>query len=62
MNIDLEKLWLTFVTGAMAGIAWLVRRVFTNEKQIAVMKESLQHQQATMDEIKKDVKQLVKDK
>ena len=62
MNIDLEKLWVAIVTASAGGLAWLVRRVFTNEKQIAVMKESLQNQQATMDEIKKDVKRLVERK
>lgn len=36
--------WIMWVLGGLvAGISWVIRRIFTNQKEIEVIKENLKH-------------------
>jgi hypothetical protein len=69
ITFDLEKIGAGVVTFLFGGVAWLVRRVLTNEKQIALLKNEIEHNQQIrqqdrelIQEIQKDVKQLLQKK
>lgn len=49
------------VAGIFAGGAWLVRRVLTNERQIALMEAELKSRHAQREEDRQDVKDLKSD-
>lgn len=41
---------VTAITGAASGGAWLVRRIFTNQKQIEMLQKSLEDRDRQRDE------------
>lgn len=56
------------VTALFSGITWLVRRVLTNEKQIALLQQEIherdirrQEDREIMNEIKTDLKEVKRD-
>lgn len=56
------------VTAIFSGITWLVRRVLTNEKQIALLQQEIherdvrrQEDREIMNEIKTDLKEVKRD-
>lgn len=55
-----EKFWLGVVGLVVTGIGWLIRRVFTNEKQIAILLEAQKNRDEDLKEIKTDVKELIR--
>ena len=62
MMFDLDKMWATITTTLLAGVAWLIRRVLTNEKQIALLKQDLERGREDIKEVKDDVKRLLERK
>jgi hypothetical protein len=57
-----------FVAAVFSGISWLIRRVLTNEKQIALMQAEIrdrdirrQEDREIMNEIKSDLKEVKRD-
>lgn len=44
------ELAVTAITGAASGGAWLVRRIFTNQKQIEMLQKSLEDRDRQRDE------------
>lgn len=62
MTFDPEKIWAAVVASVAAGIGWLVRRVLTNEKQIALLQAELKRGREDMREVKDDVKTLLQRK
>lgn len=57
---DVQAVWSAVVAAVVAGITWLVRRVLTNEKQLALLQAELQRGREDMREVKDDVKELLK--
>lgn len=43
----------------VGGVIWLVRRVITNEKQIALLEQALKARDDDLKEIKQDIKNLL---
>ena len=62
MSIDFEKILTTLTASLIAGVVWLVRKVFTNEKQIALLEAEIKRRNEDIKEIKADVKSLIGDK
>ena len=62
MMFDLDKMWAAITTTLLAGVAWLIRRVLTNEKQIALLKQDLERGREDIKEVKDDVKRLLERK
>ncbi|NQZ76747.1 MAG: hypothetical protein HRT61_11715 [Ekhidna sp.] len=62
MTIDFEKILTTLTASLIAGVVWLVRKVFTNEKQIALLEAEIKRRNEDIKEIKADVKSLIGDK
>lgn len=56
----LEKLWLGIVGLLVAGIGWLIRRVLTNEKQIALLEAEINRRNEDLKEMKNDIKELIR--
>lgn len=50
--------WL--VVSLFGGIAWLVRLVFTNQKQIELLQQSIERDRADVKELKADMKELLR--
>lgn len=46
--VDSAMTWL--VVTVLGGIAWLIRRVFTNQKQIELLQADLKHRERQRDE------------
>ena len=59
MIVDLEKVWAAITTAVVGGVMWLIRRVITNEKQIALLEQSLNERDKDIKEIKQDIKHLL---
>lgn len=58
---DNLNMWVYgLVTALITGVIILVRKVFTNEKQIALLKQDLDHIREDVKEMKQDIKQLVR--
>ena len=55
-----DKFWYGIVGLVVGGIGWLIRQVFTNQKQIAVMEDAMRRRDDDLKEIKSDVKELIK--
>ncbi|ABF64039.1 hypothetical protein TM1040_1306 [Ruegeria sp. TM1040] len=58
-------LFVTAITGAASGGVWLVRRIFTNQKQIEMLQQSLEARDKQRDEdreafseVRKDVREI----
>lgn len=51
--------WVGVVGLVVTAVGWLVRQVFTNQKQIAVMEDAMRRRDEDLKEIKSDVKQLI---
>lgn len=62
MNIDLDKILTSITVSLIGGVVWLVRKVFTNEKQIALLEAEIKRRNEDIKEIKADVKSLIGDK
>ena len=62
MTFDPEKVWAAVVASVATGIGWLIRRVLTNEKQIALLQAELKRGREDMREVKGDVKKLLERK
>lgn len=62
MTFDLDKISAAIVASVAGGVAWLIRRVLTNEKQIAILQAELQRGREDMREVKGDVKKLLERK
>ena len=69
MNIDLDKILTSITVSLIGGVVWLVRKVFTNEKQIALLQSELKNSREQglqrnedIKEIKADIKSLIKDR
>ena len=62
MNIDFEKILTSITLSLIGGVVWLVRKVFTNEKQIALLEAEIKRRNEDIKEIKADVKSLIGDK
>ena len=60
MDDIISKLWSVGLATLAGAIGWLVRRVFTNEKQIAILLESQKHRDGQIDEMRSDIKQLIR--
>lgn len=60
--IDFDKLWASLTAALVPGIGWLIRRVLTNEKQIALLERDLQRGREDIKEMKNDIKQLLERK
>lgn len=59
MKVDIDSFW-TWAFGLVAtGVAWLIRRVLTNEKQIAILEASEKQRDQDMTEMKHDIKKLL---
>lgn len=50
--------WL--VVTLLGGILWLIRRVFTNQKQIELLQHSIERDREDLIEVRQDVKELLK--
>ncbi|WP_150524038.1 hypothetical protein [Roseibium sediminis] len=59
MNIDTEKFLAGLFSTMVGGVIWLVRRVITNEKQIALLEQALKARDDDLKEIKQDIKNLL---
>lgn len=57
----LNAIVASIVAAAFAAGTWLVRRVLTNEKQIALMEAELRSRHAQREEDRQDVKDLKSD-
>lgn len=57
--MDLDKIWTAIVATVVGGISWLVRRVLTNEKQIALLQAELKRGREDIREVRDDVKSLL---
>jgi len=62
LTVDFDKIWGAIVAAVATGIAWLIRRVLTNEKQIALLQAELRRGREDMREVKDDVKKLLERK
>jgi cell division protein FtsL len=62
MTIDFEKILTSITLSLIGGVVWLVRKVFTNEKQIALLEAEINRRNEDIKEIKADVKSLIGDK
>jgi cell division protein FtsL len=62
MTIDFEKILTSITLSLIGGVVWLVRKVFTNEKQIALLEAEINQRKEDIKEIKADVKSLIGDK
>lgn len=62
MTIDFEKILTSITLSLIGGVVWLVRKVFTNEKQIALLEAEIKRRNEDIKEIKADVKSLIGDK
>lgn len=62
MNIDFDKVLTSITLSLIGGVVWLVRKVFTNEKQIALLEAEIKRRNEDIKEIKADVKSLIGDK
>ena len=62
MNIDFDKVLTSITVSLIGGVVWLVRKVFTNEKQIALLEAEIKRRNEDIKEIKADVKSLIGDK
>ena len=49
--------WL--VVSLLGGIVWLIRLVFTNQKQIELLQQSIKRDRQDVQELKADVKELL---
>ncbi len=59
MIVDLEKVWAAITTAVVGGVMWLIRRVITNEKQIALLEQSLNERDKDIKALKQDIKHLL---
>lgn len=64
----IEYIITTAISAVAAGIAWLIRRILTNEKQIALLQHEIrdrdvrrQEDREIMQEIKSDLKEVKRD-
>lgn len=62
MTVDFEKILTSITLSLIGGVVWLVRKVFTNEKQIALLEAEIKRRNEDIKEIKADVKSLIGDK
>jgi cell division protein FtsL len=62
MTVDFEKILTSITLSLIGGVVWLVRKVFTNEKQIALLEAEINRRNEDIKEIKADVKSLIGDK
>jgi cell division protein FtsL len=62
MTIDFEKILTSITLSLIGGVVWLVRKVFTNEKKIALLEAEIKRRNEDIKEIKADVKSLIGDK
>ena len=73
MNIDGDKIWTAIFGSIVGGGWWLIRRVLTNDKKIAVLENALKERDIRRDEdrqrlegsiatIQQDVKRLLEKK
>jgi|21_taG_2_1085346.scaffolds.fasta_scaffold93340_2 cell division protein FtsL len=62
MNIEWDKVLTSITLSLIGGVVWLVRKVFTNEKQIALLEAEIKRRNEDIKEIKADVKSLIGDK
>lgn len=46
------------VTALIAGTAWLIRMVFTNHKQIEMLKQEIQYRNSVLEELREEQKEL----
>jgi len=59
MHVDVDKIWAAATSAVMGGVVWLIRRVITNERQIALLEQSLRSRDDDIKEIKQDIKHLL---
>lgn len=64
----IEYIITTAISAVAAGITWLIRRILTNEKQIALLQHEIrdrdvrrQEDREIMQEIKSDLKEVKRD-
>ena len=62
MTVDFEKILTASITALIGGVVWLIRKVFTNEKQIAIMEAHIARRDEDIKEIKSDIKSLIEKK
>jgi len=62
MTIEWDKVLTSITLSLIGGVVWLVRKVFTNEKQIALLEAEIKRRNEDIKEIKADVKSLIGDK
>jgi len=62
MNIEWDKVLTSITLSLIGGVVWLVRKVFTNEKQIALLEAEIKRRNEDIKEIKADVKSLIGEK
>ncbi|EFO29371.1 conserved hypothetical protein [Roseibium sp. TrichSKD4] len=59
MNIDTEKFLAGVFSTIIGGVLWLIRRVITNERQIALLEQALKARDDDLKEMKQDIKHLI---
>ena len=45
---NIEAIWLAIIGGIMAITGWIVRKILTNEKQVAVLEHEINHNSINM--------------
>jgi hypothetical protein len=62
MMIELDKLWGAITVAIVGGGSWLIRRVLTNEKQIALLEQALKTRDGDIREMRSDIKRILERK
>lgn len=62
MIIELDKLWGAIMVAVVGGGSWLIRRVLTNEKQIALLEQALKTRDGDIREMRSDIKRILERK
>lgn len=55
---SLNDILTYIVTGLLAGVALLVRMVFTNHKQIEMLKQEIEYRNSVLEELRAEQKEL----
>jgi len=53
------SIFLAVVTALIGAIGFLVRKIFTNEKQIAILQTQVDHNKSILTEMRADIKNLI---
>ena len=57
-----KELLLIIIISAVSGVWWMVRKVFSHDAAFTLLKQDMEHHREITNEIREDVKSLLRDR